>query len=164
MKKKHISIGCGKLFEKSTDKIEWYNFDVAESLKKIAKEQKVNFEVCDIKKGLPFKDNEIDHVKAMAMLGQIETNKDFLFVINELHRILKLNGQLWIYLPNEEHPTNAYIDSFNQRRFRKCTLEAFDHNHLQYKNHQQYYGFKPWNVEYVEANDVGFLAALFTKI
>lgn len=148
MSVKYLSVGCGRLHEISRNGIEWINLD---------REASVNPDiVCDMTKGLPFDDGEITHIRAMACLGQIELNKDFLFVMNEFWRILKLDGTIFIYLPHKDYE-HAYQDPFNQRRFNEVHWRAFDENAPQYKNHLSYYGFKPWKDVEVCTNEQGFL-------
>ncbi len=134
-RKKHLSVGCGKIHDKSTNDIRWTNIDmVAEVMPDV---------VCDMTKGLPFKDNEFDHVKAFACLGQIEKNSDFLFVMNELWRVLKSGGTIFIYLPHKDYQ-HCWLDPFNQRRTNEDHWNGFDENSRQYIDHNSYYGFKPW--------------------
>jgi predicted SAM-dependent methyltransferase len=148
--KKHLNIGCGKLHEKSNSEVEWINIDRA---------KEVNPDLCiDFTKGLPFEDNEIDFIKAMCCLGQVESNQDFLFVMNELWRVLKPGGRLWIYLPHKDY-SNAWQDPFNQRRFTEHTIAGFDETNPQYRNHNSYYGFKPWKNVIVGVSPIGFLSA-----
>lgn len=153
-KKLYLNVGCGKLHEESTDEIKWINID---------KCKEVNPDLtCDFKFGLPYEDNEVDHIKAMACLGQIESNDDFKFVMNEFHRILKLSCKIWIYLPHKDFP-HAYIDPFNQRRFNELSWQAFDQTHKAYIDHLSYYGFKPWKDVTVKLNTAGFLIIWMTK-
>lgn len=151
--KKHISVGCGKLHEKTTNEIEWINLDMFEEVNPDV--------VCDMTKGIPFDDNTFDHVKAYACLGQIEMNKDFLFVMNELWRILKPDGTIWIYLPHKDYQ-HCWHDPFNQRRTNEDHWKGFDETRAQYINHNSYYGFKPWKQVKVTTN-AGFLSVWMTK-
>ncbi len=149
MKTKHLNIGCGWLQNASTDTIEWTNLDqFAEVNPDI---------VCDMTKGIPFDDNYFDYITAIACLGQIEKNKDFLFVMNELWRVLKVSGTLFIYLPHRGYP-HAYHDPFNQRRFNEEHWNGFDYRSPQYKHHNSYYGFKPFEILHVETNAAKFLS------
>ncbi len=151
----HLNIGCGKLHEKNTKDIRWVNIDKVEELKPDI--------LLDMTKDkLPFASGTVDHITAKACLGQIESNKDFLFVMNELHRVLKPGSQIWIYLPHKDY-AHAYLDPFNQRRFNKLSWEAFDRDSRPYIDHLSYYGFKPWKDVAVETNKSGFLSIWMTK-
>jgi len=133
---KHLNLGCGKLIQTSSDDIEWINLD------KVGVGADV---VHDMKKGFPmFEDNSFDMVRAICCLGQIELNDDFMLVMNEIHRVLKPGGTVYIQLPHKDHISNSYIDPFNQRRFNEYSFAGFDETHGQYINHNHYYGFKPW--------------------
>ncbi len=155
MKKQHLSVGCGKLHENSTDEIQWTNLDqFAEVNPDI---------VCDMTKGIPFDDNYFDHIRAIACLGQIEKNKDFLFVMNELWRILKSTGTLLIYLPHRDY-AHCYQDPFNQRRTNAEHWNGFDHNSQQYKQHNSYYGFKPFAVIENVVNAANFISVIMKPV
>lgn len=146
---KYLNVGCGRLHQKSGDGVEWINIDRVDS---------VNPDItCDMTQGLPFEDGEISHIQAMACLGQIEQNKDFLFVMNEFWRILKPNGTIFIYLPHVDF-AHAYQDPFNQRRFNEDHWKGFDRTHPIYQKHLSYYGFKPWRNVHVSTNKQGFLS------
>ncbi|HDD45194.1 MAG TPA: hypothetical protein ENG63_10105 [Candidatus Desulfofervidus auxilii] len=146
-----LNIGCGRLHEKGDG---WVNIDKIESCNPDV--------VLDITKGFPKdkpwgKDNSVDFIKAQCCLGQIERNEDFLFVMNECWRVLKPDGEMWIYLPHKDYP-HAYVDPFNVRKFNELSWLAFDYRHPQYINHNSYYGFKPWIVIDVHTNEKGFLS------
>ncbi len=153
--KKHLSIGCGKLHEKSTEEIQWINLD---------KFAEVNPDVVHNmidRNGFPFDDNTFGHVKAFCCLGQIERNDDFMFVMNEIHRVLKLEGNVWIYLPHKDYQI-CWHDPFNQRRTNEDHWLGFDETHSQYTCHNHYYGFSPWKDVKVETVN-GFLSVWMTK-
>ncbi len=156
MKFKHLNLGCGKLVKASTSEIEWINLDKANVGADI---------VHDMKKGFPmFADDLFDRVEAICCLGQIELNDDFMFVMNEIHRILKPDSTVYIQLPHKDHVSNSYIDPFNQRRFNEYSFAGFDRDHVQYINHNSYYGFRPWkNVEAWENNGFLFVSMKVSK-
>lgn len=145
---KKLNVGCGKLHQQSTSEVEWINIDISPEVKPDL--------VCDMRKGLPFKDGEINHIEAICCLGQIVGNDEFLFVMNELWRVLKKDGTMHVYLPHKDF-AHAYIDAFNQRHFNEESWQAFNETHQQYTNHQSYYGFKPWKNVDVVTNGGGFL-------
>jgi len=150
---KCLNVGCGKLHIKSSAIEEWINLDRVTSVNPDI--------VCDMTQGLPFEDNEIFYIHAIACLGQIERNEDFLFVMNEFWRILQPSGMIYIYLPHKDFP-HAYVDPFNQRRFNELHWAGFDETHQVYIRHLSYYGFKPWKSVSVTTNEQGFLAIHMT--
>ena len=153
MDAKYLNVGCGRLHQKSGDGIEWINIDRIDS---------VNPDItCDMTQGLPFEDGEIAHIQAIACLGQIEQNKDFLFVMNEFWRVLKSEGTIFIYLPHKDFE-HVYQDPFNQRRFNEIHWRGFDETHIVYRKHLSYYGFKPWKNVTVSTNKQGFLSVHMT--
>jgi predicted SAM-dependent methyltransferase len=150
---KYLNVGCGRQHQKSGDGIEWINIDRIDA---------VNPDMtCDMTQGLPFEDGEIAHIQAIACLGQIERNKDFLFVMNEFWRVLKSEGTIFIYLPHKDYE-HTYQDPFNQRRFNEVHWEGFNEPHPIYQKHLSYYGFKPWKNVVVSTNEQGFLSVHMT--
>lgn len=143
-----LNVGCGKLQKASTDEEDWVNLDqFAEVNPDVVHNMTTRF---------PFEDNEFDFIQAIACLGQIERNADFLTTMNELWRVLKPGCEIFILLPNRKHP-NAYIDFFNQRLFDEKSFPGLDEENLQYRNHHSYYGFKPWKVLVSRADEKGFV-------
>jgi predicted SAM-dependent methyltransferase len=151
---KNLNVGCGRLHKKSSDDVEWINLDQFEEVNPDV--------VCDMTKGMPFKDGEINHIEAMACLGQIEKNSDFLFVMNEFWRVLRNDGTIFIYLPHKDRQI-CWHDPFNQRRTNEDHWWGFSKDNPQYIHHNSYYGFKPWHNVSVVTNDAGFLVINMTK-
>ena len=107
-----------------------------DSLKEVEPDDVVNIE-----KGLPYDDNSFEEVIADYVLEQIHDNDKFIFVMNEIHRVLKQNGIFRLKVPNAEH-SEAFRDPMDSRRF---TPETFDHfNKSHYRWFAFKYGFKPW--------------------
>jgi SAM-dependent methyltransferase len=143
-----LNIGCGRLQKSSDENVEWVNIDKAEEV-----HSDITMDMS--KEPLPFPEGSVTRIEAIACLGQIESNTDFLFVMNELHRVLKAGGVLYVLLPHKDYE-HAWMDPFNQRKFNELTLLGFDKEHAQWVNHNSYYGFLPWqNVEVNVRN--GFL-------
>lgn len=67
--------------------------------------------VRDIEKGLPFDNRKFDKIEAHHVLEHIN---DLVFVMNELHRVLKTKGILDIIVPFGQ---NAWIDPTHKRAF-----------------------------------------------
>lgn len=103
--------------------------------------------VRDITKGLPFNSGEFNLVIADYVLEQIQNTKDFMFVMNEIHRILKSNGILELKVPNAEFPV-AHKDPFDTRTFTRETFDYFNIHHYRYSYYG--YGFEPWIIDKIE--------------
>ena len=104
--------------------------------------------VCDVREGIPFDDESIDEVIAEYFLEQILENEKFLFVMNEVWRVLKRGKLFRFTVPNAEYST-AFKDPFDCRYFTKETFDYFNQDHRRY-NYYKGYGFKPWKVVSLE--------------
>jgi SAM-dependent methyltransferase len=82
-------------------------------------------EFYDITKGLRDFDNTVDEVHAGCVLEQIESNRDFIFVMNEIHRVLKPGGKLYGYVPST-HPDVMFLDFMDRRFFHLNSFDYFD--------------------------------------
>lgn len=98
-------------------------------------------EVIDIEKGLPYEDNSFKKVIADYVLEQIHDNDKFIFVMNEIHRVLKPSGRFHFKVPNAEFP-EAFRDPMDNRRFTSETFTHFDKAHYRFFAFR--YGFRPW--------------------
>lgn len=99
--------------------------------------------VCDIRDGIPFDDQSMEKVYANYILCQICDPEKFRHVMNEIWRILKPNGYLYIKVPDARFPA-AFQDPMDCRRFVKETFDYLDKDHYRFK--EFYYGFKPWTI------------------
>lgn len=77
--------------------------------------------VADIEAGLPFKDDEIDHVYAIHFLEHV---RDLVALMNEIHRCLKPGGVLHAMVPNCES-VHANADPTHVRFFNPQTFKYF---------------------------------------
>lgn len=75
----------------------------------------------DIEAGLPFADDEMDHVYAVHFLEHVH---DLVSVMNDIHRCLKPGGVLHIMVPNCES-ANAIADPTHVRLFNRRTFKYF---------------------------------------
>lgn len=77
--------------------------------------------VRDITKGLPFDSEKFDEVEIFHTLEHVESNADFLFVMNEIWRVLKVGGIVAIAVPYFDTRTalNCYehVRLFNEDTF-----------------------------------------------
>ncbi len=77
--------------------------------------------VADIQEGLPFSDDSVDHVFAIHVLEHVT---DLLFVMGELHRILRPTGVLHVLTPDWRH-VNAVADPTHCRLMDVQTFRYF---------------------------------------
>lgn len=103
--------------------------------------------VCDVRKGLPFADKRFNEVVADYFLQQICDGEKFVYVLNEIWRVLKIGGLLKLRVPNAEYPV-AFKDPFDCRAFTKETFDYFNKDHYRFKYYR--YGFKPWIIVKIE--------------
>jgi len=123
-----LNIGCGLRKKK-----EFWNIDVLEDVNPD--------QIVDITMGLPYNNNSFEEVVANYVLEQIRDSDDFIYVMNEIHRVLKPNGVFRFKVPNAEF-SEAFRDPMDCRYF---TPETFDHfNVKHYRWFAFQYGFKPW--------------------
>ena len=130
-----INLGCGSKPHKDATNIDIYKGEGIDI-------------VCDIKKGLPFKDNSIKEARAEYFLQQILENEKFVFVMNEIWRVLEPSGIFNFTVPNVRYSA-ALKDPFDCRYFTKETFDYFDQSHRRYEYYKGY-GFKPWKVLNIE--------------
>jgi SAM-dependent methyltransferase len=64
--------------------------------------------VRDLRRGLPFQDNRFDYIVCDNVLEHFDS-EDAIFLINEMDRVLKLNGRLVIIVPHA-HSQGAWQD------------------------------------------------------
>lgn len=143
-----LNIGCGRIHEKGDD---WVNIDRLEEV-----EPDLVLDMGSDK--WPYGTSSIEHVKALACLGQLHETEKFKHCLNEAWRVLKKDGTFWIYLPHKDFP-HSYMDPYNLRHFNELSFQGMDVSHPQW-HHNEYYGFKGWHVDTCETNDKGFLTVV----
>ena len=88
-----LNLGCGKIKKEG-----FINLDI---------DEKFNPEIVrDLKRGLPFSNDTFDLIHAEHILEHFD-GEDFIFIMGEIHRVLKPNGVAEIELPDGR---NAIID------------------------------------------------------
>ena len=96
----------------------------------------------DLRNGLPFCNNSCEHLIADQVLEHIQSNEDFIFVMNECLRVLKQGGIFEIQVPYYESET-AYKDPTHSRFFTKQTFA-----YLMRENRWEYGFDKRWKIIY----------------
>lgn len=81
--------------------------------------------VADINKTLPFANDSIDEIYTRHTLEHVE---DIFFVMNEIYRLIKPEGQVIIKVPHFACPT-AYSDLTHKRFFGIYSFQCFDPSH-----------------------------------
>jgi len=87
----------------------WINIDILD-LNDFSKGQAYNFTQCDITKGIPYKDNEVDIIFTSHFLEHIDRTQGKQF-LKECHRVMKPGGLIRISVPNAFQLTGEYIAS-----------------------------------------------------
>lgn len=96
---------------------------------------------------LPFEDNSVDEIACYETLEHISHSREnpdgldaLIFVMNEMHRVLKPGCLLHGKVPGTDD--GAFADPTHQRYFRKSTFDYF--SGARPKNAD--YGIKPWKI------------------
>lgn len=131
-----LNLGCGKDYKKG-----YINVDISDGVGADI--------VVDVQYGIPFEDDSFGEVIVNNMLTQIERGKDFVRVMNELHRVT--NGEIFIRVPVVTDPC-AWQDPMDCRRFTEETFTYMEDGHRRYEQYGKHYGFYPFKVEILENN------------
>lgn len=107
---KLVNVGCGQTFHP-----EWLNFDVAPAA--------VGVKRWDLRRGLPFREGEVDAVYSSHVLEHLNCEEAKRF-IHDSWRILKPGGILRIVVPDLEQITRAYLAELDALREGKQTESA----------------------------------------
>ena len=138
-----LNLGAGKLPRKG-----FINIDISPDVK-------ADY-VLDVTKGLPYKDNSIEEIHSGCMLEQIGDNKDFIFLLNEIWRVLKPQGEFNGYVPSTAFSV-LYLDPMDKRFFQLESFNYFDIDKHAYKEFGTNYGLKPWKDVNVSLNENGII-------
>lgn len=115
--------------------------------------------VWDVTKGLPFDDNSLDRIDADNLLEHLD-NKQFMFLMNECHRVLKSGGILWFIVPDALNwPDGAMGDPTHCRFFVPRSFNYFT-DCPTYHNYGKSYGFKMWNLVDLQTDNRFFTCQL----
>jgi predicted SAM-dependent methyltransferase len=116
--------------------------------------------VRDIRKGLPFDDDKFDEINCEHTLEHIQLNEDFIFVMNEIWRVLKPGGTVYIEVPHKDSEM-AYESIEHTRFFSRHTFVNFYDN--PYAKEMGYPLFKPVSVSVGERGQHKILQVCLQK-
>jgi SAM-dependent methyltransferase len=127
---KKLNLGCG-----SKHKQGYVNIDIQAPADLVA----------DVTKGLPFKDGEAERAEADNLLEHLD-NDEFRFVMNEIWRVLTVDGIFWLKVPDALHwMDGAFGDPTHKRFFVPRSFKYFTEG-TTYDDYGKTYGFKPWKI------------------
>jgi SAM-dependent methyltransferase len=78
--------------------------------------------LCNLNHGIPLPSNTIDAILAIDVIEHLD---DVLFIMNEMHRVLKPDGLATIQVP-QAGTYNHYTDITHRRGFTKDSFDYFD--------------------------------------
>jgi SAM-dependent methyltransferase len=110
---KSLDLGCGKEITKLATRVdEYYGLDIIES-------DNPNIKKCDLfVDKIPFDDNTFDYVTAVDFMEHVprvvyykdKLHHPFIHVMNEVYRVLKIGGSLFISVPVLDSSNFFYRD------------------------------------------------------
>lgn len=86
---------------------------------------------------LPFSSGQFDRIECEDVLEHVERPID---VVQELGRILKVGGRLWIRGPDCRYLEIVWADLTHRRAFSERTFDGFDPSTFDGKNYGHYHG------------------------
>ena len=118
----------------------------------------------DITKEWPveFENDSADEILLHSVVGLILENKDFLYVMNKCHDVLKDGHILQVMCPSARFPS-SFKDPFEVRHFTEETWTYFDKTHIRYQHFGEVYGFKPWTLLSVDTDPIGIMTIRLEK-
>jgi SAM-dependent methyltransferase len=115
MRKKAINIGSGPGKQKSNEAIDWVNLDNNPEYQPDC--------LRNILQGIPFNDNSFDVAVCSHFLEHFNSD-DLVFVMNEIHRVLKPQGELHVLSPYYKF-WGAYQDPHHKIFFTEHAFEPW---------------------------------------
>lgn len=107
---RRLDLGCGPDRQEGCIGIDRYSYPCVDVVRDIDRH------------GLPFDDRSVDEVRARHFL---EHCRDLIFVMNEIHRVLRPGGRLVAVVPVVEVGTGAFRDPTHVRFFNKDSFQYF---------------------------------------
>lgn len=142
-----LNLGCGKQHKPKSKG--WINID-------ISSEVSPDLLLNPAQEKLPYKDNSIDEIHAGCMIEQVGPNKEFIFLMNNIWRVLKPGCNFNGYVPSSALSV-LYLDPMDRRFFQEASFDYFDVNKHQYQEFGKNYGLKPWQDIQVRTNENGII-------
>ena len=138
-----LNLGCGNL------PLEGYkNVDISPTAKAD--------EFYDITKGIREEEGTVSEINAGCVLEQIASNEDFIFVINECHRVLENGSTLKGYVPSTD-PSVLFLDPMDRRFFQEGSFDYFESSKHHWKEFGRNYGLKGWAKALAKKNEHGII-------
>jgi predicted SAM-dependent methyltransferase len=114
--------------------------------------------VRDLCRGIPFSDSTADEIHAFDFFEHLPKPADYIFVMNECHRVLEPGGLLTLEVPHMvTRPDWALGAPTHVRYFCRHSFDYFQDKHEQYIHNGRGYGILPWNVQVSEKMFGGIL-------
>ncbi len=89
----------------------------------------------------PYLDGTVDRVEADNLLEHLD-NEQFIFVMNEVHRVLKPGGMFWFCVPNALDWMDGAFGDFTHKRFFVPRSFYYFTETPTYENYGKSYGIK----------------------
>lgn len=145
-----LNVGCGRDYREG-----WENIDISKDVKAE--------HYLDIRKDkLPFKKESVQEIYISGVLEQIGDNDQFLFCMQELHRVLCVGRLMTVIVPNARFAI-AHRDPMDVRKFTKETFAYFIEGSREHKLYGSVYGFPGWRHISIEENERHIMTLTFTK-
>ncbi len=128
---KLLVVGCGlrpKPGAVNLDRVKLPGVDIVFDLNLIGK---VSYGI------LSFPNEEFDRIEAEDVLEHVD---DPIAVVQELGRVLKVGGELWIRGPDSRYPETGWADLTHKRLFSWRTFDGFDPDTWDGKTYGYYHG------------------------
>jgi len=135
-----LNIGCGNKSEAgyiNLDKIKLDGVDVVHDLDTFP---------------YPFRDNTFVEIKAIDVLEHIN---DIAMAMQELHRIMKTGGVLYVRGPDAEYPEELWRDPTHKRAFTDVSFDYWDED-TYYGEHCGWYSNARFKVVTRKKNNKGY--------
>lgn len=97
----------------------------------------------------PFASDTFEYIEAEDVLEHVD---DIVKVMDELGRILKVGGKIWIRGPHAKYPLNCWRDPTHKRMFVESSFDNWDPETYEGKNYNHYFGKVKFKV--LERNEV----------
>lgn len=137
-----LNLGCGKVHKQG-----YINADMVEPADIIF----------DVREGIPYKDNNFDRIEADNLLEHFSP-EEFIFVMNEIHRVIKKGGVFWVRVPNALDWFDGAAGDFTHKKFFvPRSFNYFETGNQQYENYGKHYGIKGWRKLSLDNNGKFFI-------